>query len=70
MKWTYYRAQVAALSRDRSADDPDLLAARRNLVTERLAEEIRRSGEQAPPLLPEQRSRLIALLSVPAGGAT
>jgi hypothetical protein len=66
MKWTHYRAQVAALSRDRSANDPDLLGARRNLVTERLANEIQSSCEKAPPLLPEQRRRLISLFLSPA----
>lgn len=56
------RARVAAFSRSRPDDDPDLLAARRNLKTERLADYIRRAVDSAPPLTPEQRDRLALLL--------
>lgn len=66
MSWTQERARVASLSRSRSADDPDLLDARRNLKTERLAEAITRTVDAAPPLTPEQRERLAVLLR---GGA-
>lgn len=63
MSWTKDRARVAALSRSRSADDPDLIDARRNLRAERLAIAIRRAVDQAPPLTDEQRHRLADLLA-------
>ena len=58
------RARVAALTRSRSSDDPELIDARRNLTAERLAAAISRAVESAPPLTPDQRSRL-ALLLIP-----
>ena len=61
-QWTYYRARVAALSRDRAANDPDLLDARRNLRAARLEEYIARTVAAAPPLTEAQRSRLALLL--------
>jgi hypothetical protein len=61
-------ARVAALSRDRAPDDPELLDARRNLRAERLALAIRETVDAAPPLSDEQRTRLAALLRNPAGG--
>jgi hypothetical protein len=61
--WTHERARIASLSRSRDADDPDLIAARRNLRVERLADYITRTVESAPPLTPEQRDRLALLLS-------
>ena len=64
--WTHERARVAALSRDRSADDPELIEARRNLRAERMAEYIRKTVDAAPPLSVEQRERLALLLR---GGA-
>ena len=67
MLWTHYRALVAALSRDRAPDDPELLAARRNLATARLADEIQRTIEKDPPPSDEQRAQLAAMLA-PAGG--
>ncbi len=60
--WTAERARVASLTRSRSADDPDLLDARRNLRTERLADYISRTVDAAPPLTAEQRDRLAVLL--------
>lgn len=60
--WTHHRAKVAALSRDRAADDPDLIAARQNLKAARLEEYVRRVVAEAPPLPPEQAERIASLL--------
>ncbi|MEJ7647957.1 MAG: hypothetical protein WKF57_02755 [Nakamurella sp.] len=60
--WTHHRARVAALSRDRSPNDPVLQNARRDLRAERLAEHITRTVAQAPPLTREQSERLATLL--------
>jgi hypothetical protein len=62
VSWTHERARVASLSRSRTSDDPDLIAARLNLRAERLALYIRRTVDTAPPLSPEQRDRLALLL--------
>lgn len=62
MNWTHHRARVAALSRDRSPDDPELINARRDLRAERLADHIADVVNAAPPLTNEQRARLAALL--------
>ena len=68
--WTTERARVASLTRSRTADDPDLLDARRNLRAARLEDYIRRTVDAAPPLTSEQRDRLAALLGpIPAGDA-
>lgn len=66
MSWTTERARVAALTRSRTSDDPDLLAARRDLKAERLEDHIRAVVDSAPPLTPEQRDRLSLVLR---GGA-
>jgi hypothetical protein len=60
--WTHHRARVAALSRDRALDDPDLLDARRDLRAARLEDYIRKLVDSAPPLSPTQRDRLALLL--------
>lgn len=57
------RARVASLTRSRTPDDPELMAARRNLAAERLADYIKRTVDAAPPLTPEQRDRLALLLT-------
>lgn len=62
MSWQHERARIASLTRSRADDDPELVAARRNLKVERLAEHIARTVEAAPPLTDEQRDRLAALL--------
>ncbi|WP_344054452.1 hypothetical protein [Microbacterium lacus] len=62
MSWTTERARVASLSRSRSADDPDLIAARRDLRAARIEDYIQRVVATAPPLTADQRSRLAALL--------
>lgn len=63
MSVTHERARVASLTRSRTPDDPDLLDARRNLTAANLAAYIKRTVDAAPPLSPEQRQRLAALLS-------
>lgn len=68
MGWTHERARVASLSRSRTADDPDLVEARRNLRYERLNDYIREVVDEAPPLTDQQRSKLAALLV--GGGAS
>lgn len=60
--WTHHRARVAALSRDRRPDDPDLVDARRDLRAERLADQIRKTVDAAPPLSRDQLDRLAVLL--------
>lgn len=60
--WTHYRAQIASLSRRRTADDPELIEARQNLKAARLAEYVTRVVSEAPPLTDEQLERVSALL--------
>lgn len=62
MSWTQERARVASLTRSRSADDPELIEARRNLRAARLDAYIRETVDAAPPLTAEQRDRLALLL--------
>ena len=66
MGWTHDRARVAALTRHRGPDDPALGDARRDLAAERLTEYVRRMVASAPPLTPEQRDIITALLRAPA----
>ena len=68
MSWTSERARVASLSRSRTADDPALLDARRDLRAARAEEYVRQLVESAPPLTSEQRDRLAVLLR-PGGEA-
>jgi hypothetical protein len=49
VSWTHHRARVAALSRDRAPDDPELLAARRDLAEARLAARIDQAGDLLDP---------------------
>lgn len=56
------RAQVAALSRDREKDDPELVEARRDLCALSLTEHVQRVLSKAPPLTNEQRDNIAALL--------
>ncbi len=58
----YERARVGSLSRSRTADDPELLDARRNLAEANIADYIEKTLAQAPPLSPEQKTRLAELL--------
>lgn len=47
----------------RRPDDPEILAARRDLAYEGLAEHIRRVVDAAPPATPEQLDKLNAILA-------
>lgn len=58
----HHRARIAALSRDRKPDDPELVAARRDLAYERLAEHVRKVVDAAPPATPDQLARIAAIL--------
>jgi hypothetical protein len=60
--WQHYRARLATLSRRRAADDPELLAARRNMRAELFAEHLSRLIGDAPELTDEQRGRIAAIL--------
>jgi hypothetical protein len=56
------RATLAATARHHPDDAERIAVARRDLRAENLAEHITRVVEAAPPLTPEQRDRLAALL--------
>lgn len=58
----HHRARIAALSRDRSSDDPDLVDARRDLRAANLEQYIERTLAEAPPLTDEQIDKLAVLL--------
>jgi hypothetical protein len=60
------RGRVAALTRSRAAGDPELEAARRDLAADVIAEHVTKVVAKAPPLTPEQRDRIAAILR---GGA-
>jgi hypothetical protein len=60
------RAMVAALTRVRAPDDPELAAARGRFAEARVAEFIERTVAEMAPLSPDARARLAVLL---LGGA-
>jgi hypothetical protein len=60
------RGRVAALTRSRPPSDPDLLAARRDLAADVIAQHAAKVVAKAPPLTDEQRDRIAAILR---GGA-
>ena len=63
------RGTIAALSRSRSANDPELLDARRSLAGLNLERYIAKVVSEAPELTPAQRDRIAALLR-PVSGDT
>ena len=64
MSITKNRARVAGLLRVRSADDPEVEAARRDLRASVLEKHVADILAQAPPLTDEQRERIAGLLRV------
>ncbi len=66
MSWTRERAKLAALSRSRKPDDPELLDAKRDLRAARLEDHVQKVLSEAPALSAEQLTQIAALLR--AGG--
>lgn len=66
--WTHERARVAALSRDREPQDPELQDARQRLKAARLEDYVRKTVAAWPPLTPEQCDRVAILLRPSSGG--
>lgn len=58
-----HRGRVAALSRSRSADDPELIEARRLFALARAERAIRRLTVDLPPMSPRERAALVAALT-------
>ena len=58
----HHKARVAALSRDRAPDDPEYLAARRDLAFTNLEQRIRTTIAAAPPFTDAQREHLAAVI--------
>lgn len=56
------RGKVASLTRSRTPNDPELVAARRDLAAANIAEFIKKTVDKAPPLTAEQRTKLAELL--------
>jgi hypothetical protein len=56
------RARIAALSRDRAEDDPELVTARRDYWAERLHDRVAEIVSKAPDFSDEQLERVAALL--------
>lgn len=63
----HHRARVGALSRSRSEDDSELIAARQDLKATNLEAHVREVVNSAPPLTAEQLDRIAAILR--SGGA-
>ena len=60
------RARVAALARFRDSADPELVEARLRLHEERFVAAVERALNDAPPLRPEVRDRIVILLTAGA----
>lgn len=67
--WRSERARVAALSRDRAPDDPELITARRDMRALKLEDYVSRALAESPPLTTAQRHTIGALFFVPFDGA-
>jgi hypothetical protein len=66
-----HRGRVAALARavrhgERPANDPELIAARRDLAYEQLAEHVRKVVDAAPPATADQLARIGTILQAGA----
>jgi hypothetical protein len=67
ISWRSERARVASLSRSRTADDPELVAARLNLKASRLEDHVKTVVDSWPPLTPGQLARVAILLRPTSG---
>lgn len=61
-------AKIAALSRSRKPDDPELVAARRQFKEQRIIERLRLGISDGLPLEPEQYQRIHAAVTSAALG--
>jgi hypothetical protein len=61
--WRHERARIAALTRSRPPDDPELVACRRRLRTRRLTNYLRAEIASDLPLTPVERRELVAILT-------
>lgn len=68
--WPEHRARVAALTRSRSDDDPDLIDARRELKVARLEEYVAKTLATAPELTEQQLEHISRLLKPGARAVT
>jgi hypothetical protein len=57
------RGRYASLTRDRAPDDPELLAARREMQEAALMNAVEKALAKAPSMTDELRARIIGLLS-------
>jgi hypothetical protein len=60
--WQTSRARLAALTRSRPSDDPELLVAHRKLKAGRLAEHVRKALSTAPTLAAEELAEIREIL--------
>lgn len=58
-----HRGRVAALTRSRPADDPELIEARRSLKLARLEDYITKQVNEWPPLTEDQKIKVSSLLT-------
>ena len=65
----HHKSRVAAFTRSRTPDDPELVRAKQDLAEAKLADYIQRLLDAAPELSDEQRVRLAELLKPARGGA-
>ena len=64
----HHRARIAALSRDRNQDDPEIIGARRALAAALLEEQVQRVIGGWPPLSEAQINKIAAILRGGRGG--
>ena len=65
----HHRARIAALSRDRAPNDPELVKARGDLKAQQLADHIDKVMAGWPPLTDAQLDRIAALLRAGSRGS-
>jgi hypothetical protein len=58
----HFRGRIAALTRSRTPDDPELIDARRNLRAEMLATHVQKVLAASPTLTDEHRARIADML--------
>jgi hypothetical protein len=64
----HHKCRIAALSRSRASDDPDLVEARRSLKAAKLTAHVEKIVAEWPELTPDQLQRVALLLKPRPGG--